>query len=283
MNIATQRSSTKANGSIVARALRRSGAVLTAPLRRAAQNTLGVITRVATSEPAIAFTFDDGPDPRQTPVVLDILARHNAHATFFMVGELAMRHPEIVRAAARQGHAIANHSWSHLSFPLMTGREQYRQLRLCEQALSPYGEKLFRPPYFHQSVSSRWRAFRAGYDVVGFSAHAEDWLTRSAEWMAARLVRDARPGAIIILHDNIYRNALAAGRQERGPMLRALELALRALRDDFRFLTVPDLLRLGKPVRENRFQKGTPEMQPVLRLALAEHRRQENFAMPPQL
>lgn len=273
MSIVTQRSSK--HRSIVARVLRRSGALLTAPLRRASRNTLGVISRVDTAEAALALTFDDGPDPRQTPAALEILARHGARATFFMVGELAMRYPDIVRAAAAAGHAVANHSWSHLSFPMMTGGEQYRQLRRCEEALAPYGEKLFRPPYFHQSVGSRWRARRAGYEVVGYSAHAEDWLPRSAEWMAARLVRSARPGAIVILHDNIYRNALADGCPDRAPMLGALDRALRELKGSFRFVTVPELLRLGKAVRENRFQQGTPEMRPALQLALAEARGQE--------
>ena len=85
----------------------------------------------------------------------------------FMIGELAEQHPEIVRAAGAAGHAIANHSWSHLSFPLLSARERYEQLRRCQEALAPYGQRLFRPPYCHQTLGSRWQALCAGYEVIG--------------------------------------------------------------------------------------------------------------------
>src|SRR5689334_2752026 len=76
---------------------------------------LGSLIRVATREPAIALTFDDGPDPRETPRVLDILKRHGARGTFFMVGKSVEQYPEIVARAAAAGHALANHSWDHPS------------------------------------------------------------------------------------------------------------------------------------------------------------------------
>jgi peptidoglycan/xylan/chitin deacetylase (PgdA/CDA1 family) len=250
---------------------------LAKPLAYAAQSCLGVVTAVATERPVLALTFDDGPHPDSTRAVLEILGRHGARATFFMVGELAIKHPDVVRAVALAGHAIANHSWSHVSFPLMTAAECREQLRLCEEALSPYGVKLFRPPYCHQTVSSRWQTLRAGYDVVAFSAHAEDWLPRSAEWMADRLVRQARPGAIVILHDNIYRSVLPAAEPDRRAMLLALDRALEQLQDRFRFLTVPELLRQGQVLRQNWYQRGLPEMQPALQRSLLEHRRRESF------
>ena len=260
---------------LVPRALRRGSSIVMRPFAQASRHYLGVVRSVATDQPLIALTFDDGPHPEYTPALLGLLAQYDARATFFMVGELAARHSEIVRAAAEQGHAIANHSWSHLSFPLLTAREHYEQLRRCEEALSPYGEKLFRPPYCHQSVSSRWHTLVSGYDVVAFSVHAEDWLPRSSEWMAARLVRQARPGAIIILHDNIYRSVLPAAYHDRRPMLGALQSALGVLQGIFRFVTIPELLRQGQPVRENHFQRGLPEMQPALQRCLAEQRREE--------
>src|SRR5215813_2722034 len=77
---------------------------------------VGSLIRVATREPAIALTFDDGPDPRETPRVLDVLERHGARGTFFLVGKSVERYPEIVARAAAAGHALANHSWDHLSF-----------------------------------------------------------------------------------------------------------------------------------------------------------------------
>lgn len=254
----------------------RGGArVLIRPLRRACRNYLGVITAVATDKPVLALTFDDGPHHESTPAVLELLAKYGARATFFMVGELAAKHPDVVRAAAQAGHAIANHSWSHLSFPLITARERYEQLRRWEAALSPYGVKLFRPPYCHQTARSRWQMLRIGYDVVGFSIHAEDWLARPSPWMCERLVRQARPGAIVILHDNIYRSVLPTAQHDRKPMLAALEHALEQLQERFSFVTVPELLRTGRPIREEWYRHGLADMQPALERHLTEQRRPE--------
>jgi peptidoglycan/xylan/chitin deacetylase (PgdA/CDA1 family) len=257
---------------VARRAFRRGSRLLLKPFSCPAQSYLGVLRSVATDRPVLALTFDDGPHPEYTPALLEILAKYRARATLFMVGELAVKYPDVVRAAARQGHAIANHSWGHVSFPLLTARECREQLRRCEAALSPYGVKLFRPPYCHQTVRSRWHALRAGYDVVAFSVHAEDWLPRSAQWMTERLVRQARPGAIIILHDNIYRSVLPTAEQDRRPMLRALDSALERLSELFRFVTVPELLREGRPVRENWYQRGLPEMEPALQRCVIEQR-----------
>jgi len=267
--------------SVATRALRRGSRILMGPLKYASEQCLGVIRAVATERPALALTFDDGPHPEYTPALLRLLDKYRARATFFTVGELAVQHPDIVRAAAQAGHAIANHSWSHLSFPLMTARERYEQLRRCEEALSPYGAKLFRPPYCHQSPGSRWHALRAGYDVVAFSVHAEDWLPRSAEWMSDRLVRQARPGAVIILHDNIHRSVLPGAEPDRKPMLRALDCALSQLQERFSFVTVPELLRQGRPVRENWYSRGPADMQAALEQQLMEQRRRETAGFIP--
>lgn len=266
---------------VVARVLRRGSALLASPLNNAAQNCLGVLTRVATHRPVVALTFDDGPHPEHTPALLAILAKHDARATFFMIGELAAQYPRVVRAVAQAGHVVANHSWSHLSFPLLTAHERYQQLRRCKEALAPYGAMLFRPPYCHQNVGSRWQTLCAGYEVVAFSVHVEDWLARPAEWMSERLVRQTRPGSIIILHDNIYRSALTASEPDRRPMLRALDDALERLQQRFRFVTVPELLRLGQPLRENWYLQGQEEMQPALQRYLLEQRQQWNKESPP--
>jgi peptidoglycan/xylan/chitin deacetylase (PgdA/CDA1 family) len=248
----------------------RGARALARPLIRAGRDCLGVITAVKTNRPMVALTFDDGPGPESTPAVLAVLDRHGARATFFMIGELAEKHPEIVRAAAATGHAIANHSWDHLSFPLLTARDRYMQLRRCEEALAPYGKKLFRPPYCHQTLGSRWHTLRAGYEVIGFSVHAEDWLARSAEWMVGRLVQQIRPGGIVILHDNIYRSILPAAEFDRKPMLRALDETLDRLQNRFQFVTVPELLQCGPPIRESWYQQGPEELQPVLERQLIE-------------
>jgi peptidoglycan-N-acetylglucosamine deacetylase len=262
---------------IVKRWVRRGANALAAPIKRASRHYFGVITGVSTERPVLALTFDDGPHPDYTPAVLDVLAKYDARATFFMIGANAARHPEVVRAAVQAGHVLGNHSWSHVSFPLMTAKERCAELRRCEEVLVPDGAKLFRPPYCHQSLGSRWDTLRAGYEVIGFTVHAEDWLVRPVDWMREKLVRQARPGAIVILHDRIYHSVLPEAEPDRRPMLRALDQALGELRDQFRFVTVPELLRQGSPIRENWFQKGPQTMQPMLQSFLRDQRRREKL------
>ena len=154
----------------------------------AARRVMGTITHVSTQDAVVALTFDDGPHPESTPHLLDILERHQAHATFFMIGEAAQRHPDLVQRVAQAGHAIGNHSWDHPSFPLISGRERRAQLRACEKAIAPYGQRLFRPPYGHQSAASRLDALWLSYRVVTWNLHAYDWLDHDANWMACGLV-----------------------------------------------------------------------------------------------
>ena len=81
----------------------------------------GTITGVTTRDPVAALTFDDGPHPEYTPLLLNILERYQARATFFMIGDAAQRHPDLVRQVAQGGHAIGNHSWDHPFFPSLSG------------------------------------------------------------------------------------------------------------------------------------------------------------------
>src|SRR3954467_9996653 len=108
---------------------------------------LGRLIRVATREPAIAPTCDDGPDPQETPRVLDVLERHGARGTFFQVGKSVERYPEIVARTAAAGHALANHSWDPPSFRQIRGSYRRAQIRWCGEALAPHGgTRVFRPP-----------------------------------------------------------------------------------------------------------------------------------------
>ena len=219
--------------------------ILQNPLLIAAQIMMGTVCCVETPDPVVALTFDDGPNPRVTPRVLRVLKEHHALATFFMVGELAQQHPEVVRCVAEAGHAIGNHSWSHPSFRLISARERREQIRACERALHPYGQKLIRPPYIHQSVASRLEMLEMGYRIIGFDVHAEDWLPRDADWMAAQLVRRIKPGSIVILHDNIHHSVQVAPQYDRSAMVDALQSALDTLAATFRFVTIPELLLHG--------------------------------------
>ena len=209
---------------------------------------LGTTIRVSTAEPAIALTFDDGPHPQDTPRLLDLLDRHGAKATFFVVGKSVRRHPELIERIAGAGHALGNHTWDHLSMPSLTARFRRRQLAWTEEVLGRHSSGLFRPPYGEQSLGSRLDAARLGLQVACWDVIAEDWRDDSSEVMLARIYRRLRRGSIVLFHDTLYTTTEERYR-DRGPMLATVERLLQDLGDRYRFVTVPELLKLGRPVR----------------------------------
>jgi peptidoglycan/xylan/chitin deacetylase (PgdA/CDA1 family) len=230
---------------VISPGIRRIQRAADAFYRRAA----GAVTSVETSEPLVALTFDDGPDPTSTPEVLRLLERYGAKATFFLVGAAAHRHPRLVRAIAEAGHTVANHSWDHASFPAIPGRQRRTQIKWCQRAIAPYGLRLFRPPYGRQNVASRLDARLLRFQVIAWSLSVEDWREKDPGVMAARLVAKARPGSIVLLHDSIFRGepdqSLQYGRQ---PLIRAVELYLEQTHRQYQFVTVPELMARGRPV-----------------------------------
>ncbi|MBA2667967.1 MAG: polysaccharide deacetylase family protein [Trueperaceae bacterium] len=206
------------------------------------------MSRVATQEPIVALTFDDGPHPVYTPQLLDVLAKYDARATFFMVGEQAKAHPDVVQRVAAARHTIGNHTYDHPSFPLIGARERRQQLRACAAAVAPLGSRLFRPPYGHESLASHVSALVSGYDVVGWSAHASDWEQRASQWMLERLLDQIEPGRIVLLHDAIY-TPQSPEIADRSEMIAAVEMLLEALSPRYRFVTVPTLLTHGRAIR----------------------------------
>jgi len=215
---------------------------------------LGTIVRVATDQPAIALTFDDGPDPEETPRVLDMLAAYGAHATFFMVGRRAEAHPEVVARAASTDHAIANHSWDHASFIRLDRPARQAQLRRAAAALGPHGVPLFRPPFGEQNLASLRDARRAGFQVVAWDVVSEDWRDYPADHLVERTMRRLRRGSIVVFHDSLYVTENPSYR-DRAPMREALGTLLARLSPSYRFVTVPELLALGRPVHWHHYHR----------------------------
>jgi peptidoglycan-N-acetylglucosamine deacetylase len=243
----------------------------------AERHLMGPITHVETQDEVAALTFDDGPHPEYTPRLLQVLERFQARATFFMVGEAAQRHAEIVRWVAQAGHTIGNHSWDHPSFPLLTGRERREQIRACARAIAPYGLRIFRPPYGEQSITSRLDTLLLGYQVVTWNLNVGDWWDDDAQRMADLAASGIQPGSVIVFHDALF----DSGDPKLGPkltrkanvnreaMLAAVKMLLERLQSRFRFITVPELLRHGQPVRQNVYFKDEEERLWLKRLHMA--------------
>ena len=209
---------------------------------------LGTVTQVETAKRVAALTFDHGPHPQFTPQLLEILDANDARATFFMVGRAASQMRGIVRQVADGGHAIGNHSWDHSSFPFIGLAERFRQIRLCTDALRPYGSTLFRFPWGQHDVACRLAPFMLRQTVVGWSVDPRDYATSSVDVIRSRLTNGVMPGSIVLLHDSIYHSS----NTDRRPMLEALDSALRHL-NDFQFVTLPELMRYGRPRKINAY------------------------------
>lgn len=209
---------------------------------------VGTVTHVSTHERVAALTFDDGPHPEFTPRLLEILARYQAHATFFVVGESVQRHPELLHRVGEAGHAIGNHSWDHPSFPAITHRERVKQIRACEEVIGSYGQKLFRPPFGNQTLRTRMDALQLGYQVIAWNVVGSDWQDDGAAAIFERLASGLRPGSILLLHDALF-TAEDERYASREATLDAVRLLLERYSQSYRFVTVPELLRRGRPVK----------------------------------
>jgi peptidoglycan-N-acetylglucosamine deacetylase len=223
------------------------------------RNVTGTITHVVTQEPVVALTFDDGPHPVYTQQLLGILEKYKAYATFFMVGQAASKYPDVLRQVAQAGHAIGNHTWSHISLPSIKRKERWAQLWKCKRALSPYGDRLFRPPYLEQSLGSHLDALCLGYEVVAYNITVDDWWDPDPYRMAGSAISAISPGSIVLLHDSLFdegnpKHDIKLPHEamvDRKAMLKTLELLLDQLNGRFRFVTVPELLKCGHPYRKD--------------------------------
>jgi len=157
-------------------------------------------------EPEVALTFDDGPCPKTTPIVLAELAKTQTKASFFLVGKKALAHPELVREIAAAGHDLGLHGFDHdRLFSLRSGARVAADIRRTQEAIAAAGvttPTLFRPPVGFLSHLTVYGARRANVTLVGSSARAFDGFARaSVEAVKLRLRRALVPGALIAMHD----------------------------------------------------------------------------------
>jgi peptidoglycan/xylan/chitin deacetylase (PgdA/CDA1 family) len=152
----------------------------------------------------LALTFDDGPDPGTTPRVLDLLRARGARATFFLVGERAQRAPDVVRRMAAEGHEVANHSWSHRSPWLCGPRGTDTEVGRAHETLARLAgvaPRHFRPPWGMVNAALFPALRRHGERCVFWSIQPEGRRPAAAEAQARHVLRRARGGAIVDLHD----------------------------------------------------------------------------------
>jgi len=204
---------------------------------------------VHTDGPYIAMTFDDGPSATLTPKLLDLLAARHIKVTFFVIGENVAEHPEIVARAAREGHEIGNHSWSHPNFAKMSQESVRSQLQRTDDAIKNATGKrptLMRPPYGSLTEREKhWIHDEFGYQIILWDVDPYDWKRPGPAVVRNRILKETRPGSIVLSHD------IHPGTIEAMPStLDALEAK------GFKFVTVSELIEMATP------QASHPSPQP---------------------
>jgi peptidoglycan/xylan/chitin deacetylase (PgdA/CDA1 family) len=189
---------------------------------------------------AIAFTFDDGPS-ESTPLLLELLANHGVRATFFQCGANVRRLPSIARQVAEAGHAIGNHSASHVLLSLRSAQFIFEEMAEAQKTIAEAAgcePRYFRPPYGVRWFGMRRAQERLRLTSVFWSTIGKDWKW-PADAVARRLVAGAANGAIFCLHDG---RALLE-RPDVGNTIEAVRCAIPILRDrGFHFETVNEIL-----------------------------------------
>lgn len=192
---------------------------------------------VPTERKQIALTFDDGPHPRLTPRILEILDRYGVRATFFMIGKNVTDYPSAARMVAESGHEIGNHTASHIRLDRVGADRARSELTQCADAIEAVcGARptLFRPPEGGTDAELLGVCGEEDYRVILWSVDTRDWESKNAQVIASRVLSDACPGDIILLHDFI-------GTNSRTP--EALELIIPALlAKGYEFVTVSELI-----------------------------------------
>lgn len=179
--------------------------LLHAMLVPSGQGFCRVFTRFVSDRPAVWLTIDDGPDEVDTPQLLDLLDRHGARATFFVIGERAARWPHLIDEIVRRGHEIGHHTHTHPAATFwcaLPGRVQ----RELDQTLHVLSRTGVRPRWFRAPVGIKPFCLgavlnRRGLHYVGWSIRSGDCHSRTAEQLVARIAPQLRPGAIILLHE----------------------------------------------------------------------------------
>lgn len=159
------------------------------------------------SKSHVSLTFDDGPDWKYTPKILDILKRSKIKASFFLVGKRAEKYPDIVRRIFEEGHDIGNHTYSHPIGPIFNYRIIEREINVTDKiivGITGHRPRLFRPTWspWHINYKRMWNIAKSlGYFSVGWSVSSIDWLGVKKVIKHKVLSRDINHGDIILFHD----------------------------------------------------------------------------------
>ncbi|WP_420829088.1 polysaccharide deacetylase family protein [Brevibacillus fulvus] len=196
------------------------------------------IHRIDTKKKVVALTFDDGPDAKYTPLILELLHRNKVPATFFVLGSQAEKYPKVMDWIKKAGHEIGNHGYYHYDLHKLTEQEIYDEIKRAEKSiLKTTGilPQYYRPPGGVMTPDVMSAVQSSGYDIIHWSVDPRDWsLKRSASVITNSVKENLTSGDIVLFHD---------GGQNQRQTLSALQGLITDLKKKgYKFVTVSQLL-----------------------------------------
>jgi len=199
-------------------------------------------TSLARGAKQIALTYDDGPNDPHTLLLLEVLARHNVRATFFLIGRYVQQRPDIVREVVKAGHVIGNHTFTHPLLIFKSTAEVRRELTDCRATIQDaVGEhsNIFRPPFGGRRPAVLRIARELGLEPIMWSLTGYDWNAPPAVVIEKKVSRRIRGGDVILLHDGGHKQ-MGADRSQT--VLATDHLITRYKSEGYDFVTIQQML-----------------------------------------
>jgi peptidoglycan/xylan/chitin deacetylase (PgdA/CDA1 family) len=199
-------------------------------------------TSLARGTKQLALTYDDGPNDPHTLRLLEVLAKHNVRATFFLIGRYVQQRPEIVREVVKAGHVIGNHTFMHPLLTFKSSAEARKELTDCRSAIQDAVGKhsnLFRPPFGGRRPAVLRIARELGLEPIMWNVTGYDWNAPPAVVIEKKVSSQMRGGDVILLHDGGHKQ-MAADRSQT--VLATDHLITRYKSEDYDFLTIQQML-----------------------------------------
>jgi peptidoglycan/xylan/chitin deacetylase (PgdA/CDA1 family) len=213
--------------------------------------------RAPRSSKQIALTFDDGPNDPYTLRLLDVLSRHNVHATFFLIGKHVRQRPDIAREIAHRGHVIGNHTFSHPLLIFTPAANIRGEIIRCRSAINDaVGDhsNLFRPPWGARRGETLRVVRELGLEPVMWNITGYDWNARSVEFIEQKVAPKIRGGDVILLHDGGHREF----GKDRSLTVEAVERVLARYADQYEFVTIPAMMgKVGNIAKDGTIHDGS--------------------------
>ena len=199
-------------------------------------------TGLAPGSRQIALTYDDGPNDPHTQRLLEVLAKHNVHATFFLIGRYIQQQPQIAREIAQAGHVLGNHTFTHPLLIFKSEAEIRQEFTQCRDALQDAigkSSNLFRPPFGGRGPAALRVARELGLEPVMWNVTGYDWNAPPAEKIERKIAKQIRGGDVILLHDGGHKQ-IGADRSQT--VIATAHLITRYKVEGFEFVTIPQMM-----------------------------------------